>query len=75
LGAEPDLLYWQQVPGFHAECPGYCSFFSQRIAPDGQAAASTGQYRDDAKTPPEKTVQEMKEFLNKELLKQQQSRK
>ncbi len=33
------------------------------------------QYRDDAKTPPEKTVQEMKEFLNKELLKQQQSRK
>ena len=38
LGAEPDLLYWQQVPGFHAECPGYCSFFSQRIAPDGQAA-------------------------------------
>lgn len=60
---------------FMPNAPGTVPFSLSELRLMAKLRIDWRQYRDDAKTPPEKTVQEMKEFLNKELLKQQQSRK
>ena len=60
---------------FMPNAPERRSTLSRELRPSAQTRIDWRQYRDDAKNPPEKTVQEMKEFLKKELLKQQQTRK
>ena len=60
---------------FMPNAPGTVPFSPRELRLMAKLRIDWRQYRDDAKNPPEKTVQEMKEFLKKELLKQQQTRK
>ncbi|WP_354833291.1 two-component regulator propeller domain-containing protein [Akkermansia muciniphila] len=56
---------------FMPHAPGTVPFSLRELRLMAKLHIDWRQYRDDAKTPPEKSVQEMKEFLKKELLKQQ----
>ena len=56
---------------FMPNAPGTVPFSPRELRLMAKLRIDWRQYRDDAKNPPEKTVQEMKEFLKKELLKQQ----
>lgn len=60
---------------FMPNAPGTVPFSPRELRLMAKLRIDWRQYREDAKNPPEKTVQEMKEFLKKELLKQQQTRK
>lgn len=60
---------------FMPHAPGTVPFSLRELRLMAKLHIDWRQYRDDAETPPEKSVQEMKEFLKKEFLKQQQTRK
>lgn len=55
---------------FLPHAPGTIPFSVREIILMARLGINWKQYRDDAATPPAKSVQEMKEFLKKELLKQ-----
>ena len=60
---------------FMPNAPGTIPFSLQEVMLMARLRIDWRQYRDDAKTLPEKSVQEMKEYLKQELLKQQKSRR